>query len=151
MRLFATFWKQCVKIIQQCLSYEPEWHHNLKYHHIWLCCNGTFLPLSTVSWRGIVLPFQAGGWTGRQTAEQMDGWAPGSRLCETHIAETTGWIFFVWISMKLSWPEFVQCCFAMCCFSPMCCIWAGPWTKHLSNFAPAGSRLCSMHISGTAV
>ena len=33
--------------------------------------------------------------------------------------------------------------------SPICHIWACPWTKNMSNLAQIGSRLCGMQISET--
>ena len=58
----------------------------------------------------------------------------GSRLCGTHISETTGWIYPIWSFMDLSGPVVVQCH----SYLPICPIWACPWAKNLSNQAALG-------------
>ena len=55
----------------------------------------------------------------------------GSRLCGTHISETTGWIYPIWSFMDLSGPVVVQ----RHSYLPICPIWACPWAKNLSNQA----------------
>ena len=55
----------------------------------------------------------------------------GSRLCGTHISETTGWIYPIWSFMDLSGPAVVQ----RHSYLPICSIWACPWAKNLSNQA----------------
>ena len=55
----------------------------------------------------------------------------GSRLCGTHISETTGWIYPIWSFMDLSGPVVVQ----RHSYLPICPIWACLWAKNLSNQA----------------
>ena len=58
----------------------------------------------------------------------------GSRLCGTHISETTGWIYPIWSFMDLSGPVVVQ----RHSYLPICPIWPCPWAKNLSNQAALG-------------
>ena len=58
----------------------------------------------------------------------------GSRLCGTHISETTGWIYPIWIFMDLPGLLVVQ----RHSYLPICPIWACPWAKNLSNQAALG-------------
>ena len=58
----------------------------------------------------------------------------GSRLCETHISETAGWIYPIWSFMDMSGPVVVQ----RHSYSPICPIWACSWAKNLSNQAALG-------------
>ena len=94
----------------------------------------TFLPLSPLGWRGIVVTVRAGGRAG------------GSQTCGTHISVTAWWIFSIRSSVELSRPVGVHCHGHM----PICPIWACPWAKNLSNLPQIGSRLCGTHISETA-
>ena len=67
----------------------------------------------------------------------------GSRLCGTHISETTGWIYPIWSFMDLSGPVVVQ----RHSYLPICPIWACPWAKNKSGSTWA--TLCGTHISET--
>ena len=49
----------------------------------------------------------------------------GSRLCGTHISETTGWIYPIWSFMDLSGPVVVQ----RHSYLPICPIWASHGPK----------------------
>ena len=74
------------------------------------------------------------------------GWAGVCQTCGTHISVTAWRIFSIWSSVELSRPLVVHCHG----HSPICPIWACPWTKNLSNLPQIGSRLCGSHISETA-